>query len=191
MKLRAYPYFLLPWLLVDHALAGDPPTDEWGPVTNNVQMAISVTLPWNHTFRVGETNVAQEPVSVKREVKAGEPFSLLVRIRNLSTNATLSFFNGGTYQNIDDGLACVVVSPSGKDVSPTMAPAIRLGSGSWIVVSPNQIVEFEFPLWRPCKLGEIGTYRITARKSTYARKKGEKEFVLTSNTLCVSVVPEK
>ena len=128
MKMQAYSYSVLALLAVGRALAGEPATNEWGLVTNNAQIAISVTSPWSHTFRVGDANTVQTPYSVKSEVKAGEPFSLLVRIRNLSTNQTLSVFNAAPNTDVKIGLACVVISPSGKDVSP--ARTIVGGSGN-------------------------------------------------------------
>ena len=194
--MRAYCYSVLALLAVCRALAGEATTNEWGPVTNNAQLAISIIPPGSFTvrsFRVGDTNNPPMPTGAKtgkNEVKAGEHFSLLVRIRNLSTNVTLNFYNAFQPNiGLGVGLACVVISPSGKDVSPNYS--IGGGSGHFATEGPNQTTQFEFALSGLCKLKEIGTYKITARKSTSARHKGEKEFVLTSNTLRVSVVPDK
>lgn len=85
------------------------------------------------------------------------------------------------------GLACVVISPSGKDVSPLYT--FGGGSGAIATAEPNQTMQFEFALSQLCKLEEIGTYKITASKRTFGN--ADKAFVLTSNTLCVSVVPGK
>jgi hypothetical protein len=127
---------------------------------------------------------------VKRELKPGEPFNLWVRLRNLSTNQTLRFLSSGTDQDEEHGLAWVIISPSGKDISPRGTLAVA-GSSRWVLVRPNGIGEFEFPLSRFCKLEEVGTYKITARKSTFAIRKGEKTIVLISNTLCIPVLPDK
>lgn len=196
MKMQAYSYSILALLTVCRALAGEPAADEWGPLTNNAQMAISVTSPWIRSFRVGDTNAAQTPFSLKKELKVGEPFSLLVRIRNFSTNQTLRFLNDGAYPDAGLGLACVVISPSGKDVSAKMAsPSSGItvwgGSGHFATARPGQTAEFEFPLSQLCKLEEIGTYKITARKSTVAFNNAQKVIGFTSNTLSVSVVPGK
>jgi len=190
--MQAFSCSVLALLAVCHALAGEYTANDWGPLTNNAQMAISITSPWSHTFQVGDTNNGQMPFRVKGEVKAGEPFGLLVRIRNLSTDETLSFYNlGQPIPDAEVGVACIVISPSGKDVSPSTDSAIISGSGGFTIARPNQTAEFEFPLSRLCKLDEIGTYKITARKRTVAYTKAQKAFVLTSNTLFVSVVPSK
>jgi len=167
-----------------------------GPPTNNAQMAISV-IPagslWIRNFTVdGPTNIDRTPIRLeggKNEVKAGEPFSLLVRIRNLSTNETLHFADAGPYQDPILGLACVVISPSGKDVSPGLDHVLGSLNSLFLTAGPNETVQFEFQLSRLCKLEEIGTYTITATKGTNAH--GKKALVITSNTLRVSVVPDK
>jgi hypothetical protein len=79
-------------------------------------------------------------------------------------------------------------------------PILLPGHSFGATAGPNETAEFEFPLSellggnvvplnQLCKLEEIGTYKITARKLIDA--KGGKEFMLTSNTLYVSVVPNK
>ena len=65
-----------------------------------------------------------------------------------------------------------------------VAPAPPVGTAG-----PNQTGEFEFWLWELCKLDEIGTYRITARKTVW--DKAGKRFDLTSNTLSIPVVPDR
>ena len=190
--MQTYSCSVLALLAVCRALAGEPTTNEWGTATNNAQMAVSVTSPWSHTFQVGDSNTVQTPYSAKRNLKAGEPFSLLVRIRNLSTNETLSFYNlAQPLPDVKNGLACVVISPSGKDVSPITDSTVMSGSGGFASAMPNQTIEFEFPLSQLCRLEEIGTYKITARKRTVTNNKAQKAITLTSNTLRVSVVPDK
>lgn len=200
VMMHAYIGPFLSLLAVGHALGGEPITNMWGPVTNSVQMAISVIPPGGHFVRGftvdGGTNIVPVPSGTNRwqgEVKPSEPFSLLVRIRNLSTNETFSFFYGGAYPDEHAGLSCEVISPSGKDVSPRMppGPSIITGHAEFPTARPNQIAEFEFPLWRLCKLEETGTYKITASKRTYVPHKDQKAFVLTSNTLSITVVPDK
>jgi hypothetical protein len=202
MNMQTYSRTTFALLAACRALAGEP-ANTWGPVTNDAQMAISVVSPGSlmlsKKFIVpGGTNklggATTLPVAAKSELKAGEPFSLLVRIRNLSTYKTVTFACWGACPGAKDGLACVVISPSGKDISPRVAtnssgPFFRAGSVEFVVAQPNETAEFEFPLSQLCKLDEIGTYRITAKKSSYA--KAEEAFVLTSNTLSVSVVPDE
>ncbi|MCX6914405.1 MAG: hypothetical protein NT167_15340 [Verrucomicrobia bacterium] len=152
-------------------------------------MAISVTSPWSRSFLV-DTNVQPPPFKPKREIKVGELFSLLVRVRNLSTNETLSCYNAWEPNtDLEVGLACEVISPSGKHLSPSRR--IAGGSAGFAVAGPGQTTQYEFGISGLCKLDEIGTYKITARKRAFVCPKGEKAFVLTSNTLCVSVVPGK
>jgi hypothetical protein len=181
-------YTLLIMLVVCHAPAGGATTNEWGPITNNAQMAINVTSPWSRSFRVDATNSVRSPYTVKRDLKASAHFSLLVRVRNLSTNETLNFDNSRPPNtDMEHGLACVVISPSGKDVSPDYT--IAEGSFHTATAAPNRTIEFEFPLSQLCKLEEVGTYRITARKKTAAYSRAQQALVLTSNTLSISVVP--
>jgi hypothetical protein len=186
-------------LVASQTLAAEVLADEWGPVTNNAQMSISAVLPGSVSGRVGfiiggGTNpmggYVTNPITVKSVIKPGEAFNLWVRLRNLSTNETLRFVFSGTDQDEENGLAWVILSPSGKDISQrgTLAAAHSI---RWVLAGPSRIGESEFPLSRFCKLEEIGTYKITARKSTFARHKDEKAFVLTSNTLSVTVVPDK
>lgn len=86
MKTQASSYSVLALLAVCRALAVEPCINGWGPITNRALMAISVNLPGNvklRDFPLDGTNNAQMPVSIKggkNEIKAGEPFSLLVRI---------------------------------------------------------------------------------------------------------------
>jgi hypothetical protein len=212
MKIKTFSYSVLALLAVGQALAGEAAASAWGPVTNKVQMAISIVRPGTHFVRNfsvdGGTNGYQVPPVVegeKSEIKVGQPFSMLVRLRNLSTNDTFYIGCQGVIPDEDRGLACVVISPSGRDVSPSMAtnydkPILLPGHSFGATAGPNETAEFEFPLSellggnvvplnQLCKLEEIGTYKITARKLIDA--KGGKEFMLTSNTLYVSVVPNK
>jgi hypothetical protein len=199
VKTQTYPPVVLVLLAVCHAMAGEPAANEWGPVTNNAQMSISVVPAGSVGGRTrfivgGGTNpmggYVTNPITVKTNLKLGEHFGLWVPLRNLSTNETLRFVSDGTDRDKEGGLAWAIISPSGKDVSPKGTLA-RAHSSRWVLVSPNSIGELEFPLSSFCKLEEVGTYRITARKSTFAIRKGETTFVLTSNTLCVRVVPDE
>jgi len=125
---KALSYSASVLLAAAQALAGETTTNAWGPVTNNAQIAISVVAPGSHfvgAFPVdGGTNFHPVPPVVegeKSELKVGQPFSLLVRLRNVSTNETFYISCSDPIPNEEHGLACVVISPSGKDVSPRMA----------------------------------------------------------------------
>jgi hypothetical protein len=195
-----------PYRLKSEVKAGEPATAEWGPVTNSAQMAISVVPTGSLAASKGRSIleagtgglvIVTNPITVKSELKAGELFSLWVRIRNLSTNETFSFsYQSNPYPDAYRGLACVVISPSGKDVSPSTptnsptAPLVWRGPPPPVgAAGPNQTGEFEFWLWELCKLDEIGTYKIAARKTIWGKE--GKVFDLISSTLCVSVVPGK
>src|ERR1035441_1316688 len=95
MKIKIFSYSVLVLLAVGQAVASETTTNAWGPVTNNAQIAISVVAPGSHFVRNfsvdGGTNAYQAPPVVegeKSEIKVGQPFSLLVRLRNLSANET-------------------------------------------------------------------------------------------------------
>ena len=212
MKIQTISYSVLAFLAVSQALAGETTTNAWGPVTNNAQIAISVVRPgtyspWGYFSVDGSTNSPPlPPAGEKAEIKVGQPFSLLVRLRNLSTNETYLIGCEGVIPDEDLGLAFVVISPSGKDVSPRIptnyhGAVLSLNPGFGATARPNETAMFEFPLSRllegqnvfpldqPCKLDAIGTYKITVRKRIHPT--AGKEFMLTSNTLYVSVVPNK
>jgi hypothetical protein len=118
---------------------------EWGAITNNVQISISV-----------KDGLAT--------IRTNQPFSLLVRIRNVSTNQAISVYRWVGTQ-VDPGFSWVVVSPSGKDVSP-IAELAAHGSGAFHHINPNQTFEYEFNLSSLCKFGEIGTYKIVFKMNT-------------------------
>jgi len=155
-------------------------------------MSICAIVPgsrWVRTFGIGAgTNEYQpprwHPPIYKSEVNVGERFNLWVHIRNLSTNQTLTCFEGGTWQDEGNGLACVVISPSGRDVSPKKAQAMW-GSLMFLRAPPTNTMEFEFAFSELCKLEEVGSYKITALKRL------EDGTTLTSNTLRLSVTPAK
>jgi hypothetical protein len=212
MRIPTFNYSVLVFLAVSQALAGETATNAWGPLTNEVQLGISAVAPrtyspWGYFSVDGSTNSPPlPPVGEKAEIKVGQPFSLLVRLRNLSTNETYSIYCEGVIPDEDLGLGFVVISPSGKDVSPRIptnyhVAVLSLNSGFGATARPNETALFEFPLSRlleghnvfpldqPCKLEAVGTYKITVRKRIHP--KAGKEFVLTSNTLYVSVVPNK
>ena len=143
-------------------------TNSWGPVTNNIQMSISLE-------------------GGKNEIKANESFSLIVRIRNLSTNMSFAFHY--TLQAQTDprtGVYCTVISPSGREISPNTEKTYAGGSGSSGNVGPNKTLEFAFHLSDLCRFNKHGTYKITAKK--VVRVDGNKPVEVVSNTLRLSVV---
>jgi hypothetical protein len=113
---------------------------EWGAMTNNVQMSIGT-------------------INGTATIKTNQPFSLIVRMKNVSTNQ-ITF--GYRYPlETTENLSWLVVSPSGKDVSPVRQPALR-GSSVSRQIDPNEIFQFEYSLSSICSFHEIGTYKIVA-----------------------------
>jgi len=120
----------------------DDLTDDWGQVTNNIQMSICL-----------ESN--------KNEIKANEFVRLIIRLRNLSTN--MSFYARYELAAETDprvGVSCTVISPSEKDISPKPEKAGG-GSGGGGVVGPNKTMEFAFRLSDVCKFNEHGTSQVS------------------------------
>jgi hypothetical protein len=155
-------------------------------------MSICAIVPgsrWVRTFGIGAgTNEYQpppwHPPIYKSKINVGERFNVWVQIRNLSTNKTISCIDGGTWQDEGNGLFCVVVSPSGKDISPSRS---QFMAGSAFITSapPTETMEFEFAFSDLCRLEEAGSYKITTRKRLIDGT------TLTSNTLRLSVTSAK
>lgn len=156
-------------MTVLRVFASDTKTNEWGVVTNGIQM--SIDLKGN-----------------SEKVTTNEPVILLIRYRNVSTNETVTVYNLKAVA-LDATYSFVVVSPSGKDISPSL-PKSLAGSGVNYSVAPNQTKEFEISLSQLCKFDEPGTYTITTKKMVFSDPK-KKWFMVVSNPLKVSVVAGK
>jgi hypothetical protein len=169
MKIHPTYYLILAVLVVKQVLANGLDADDWGAVTNNLQMSIKLEDKETH-------------------LKAGQPYSLLIRYKNVSTNEPLDIYvvNG----TVDDpSYSFVVISPSGKDVSPDMKKVQRAFSGADHLVAPGHIDEVKLNLNKYCSLDEVGTYKIIAKKTiwTYVNK----HFEAVSNPLNVTVIPNR
>ncbi|MGH7953665.1 MAG: hypothetical protein ACREFE_17345 [Limisphaerales bacterium] len=157
-----------------HALANDWKTNEWGEITNNVQMSINLK-------------------NNEREIKIGEPILLAGHIRNLSTNET---FLGYRPSAGAPDLTFVVINPFGNDVSPKFPKDNVSISGAMVSVSPGQTKSFKFDLnvlfklWYLQKFDKVGTYTIIARQKGYSGT-NQTAFTVTSNPLYVTVVADK
>ena len=147
----------------------DVPTNEWGDVSYNTQLSVGLK-------------------SAEREYKTNQIVELLVRIRNLSTNEEYGVDVQRSFLLNEDFLF-VVISPSGKDVSPVFHGSPRF-SGSVVWVHPNQIDGFGFALSEICKTDEVGTYQIIM-KMKRATPDRRKSFEIISNPLYVSIVSDK
>jgi|SRR5665213_311816 len=156
-------------LLVSACFADDARPIKWGAMTNSALMSANL--------KGGNT-----------EIKYGEPLVLSIMIKNISTNETFD----GEYMYLDDhDLSFVVISPSGKNISPVFKhgpTGFYSGPSGGFNVFPNQTSEIQFYLSNICDFHKIGTYKITAKQRLHANP-GKKEFVVVSDTLTVSVIP--
>jgi hypothetical protein len=163
MKTQFYLFFILTFVLASHARNDNTATNQWGTITNGIQMSIAL----DGGDRIIETN---------------EQFRLSVQIKNLGSLGAWSYLLGRPTSNPSDGLHCIVISPSGKDVSPNVKFAPGIGSGRFVSLPPNGADRFNFNLSSICKFDEVGTYRITAEKTI---SQGEKWWTVVSNPLLV------
>lgn len=152
-------------VMATSATAGEEKPRYWGELTNNVQMSIIHYSLLDHAERNG-------------------PARLIIRIRNASSKDNVHFFRGGDTSS-SDGVALVVTSPSGKDLSPSREPLG--GSGAIYVIAPGQTNQFEFGLGQVCNLSETGTYKIVAIKTIYLGSSNQ--FEVVSNPLYLKVAP--
>jgi hypothetical protein len=144
-------------------------SNDLGATANNFQMTISL--------EGGE-----------HQIKAGQPYSLVIRYNNISTNETFAIYEvNGTVA--DPNYSFVVTSPSGKDVSPDMTKIHRPFSGVFRYAPPGQIIEIKFNLSNYCKLDEVGTYKIVAKMEKVLLVAENKTFKTVSNSLNIKVVP--
>jgi len=142
-------------------------TNEWGAVTYNTQISLGLTGP-------------------QREFKTNQVIDLLVRIRNLSTNEDYSVGVQTPFTATED-VSFLVISPSGKDISPVFHSSFRF-SGGVVWVHPGQVDGFVFQLGEICRMEEVGTYKIVMRAVRRPRDR-HRSFEVLSNPLYFSVVP--
>jgi len=146
--------------------ADDQDTIKWGAWTNGVQMSIAIK---------------DEPGPIKID----EPFRLLIKIKNGSTNATL-YFNRWLAINVNPSFLVDVRSPSGKNLSPN-ANVVASGSGFVVSIPPKQVYEYEFNLSYLCRFNELWIYTITVGQLLGSG--GKNGWWVISNPLPLTVVP--
>ena len=152
-----------------NVFAEETVTNEWGPITNNVQMAIKI-----------KDNLDG--------IKTNQPFSLTILITNISTNET--FYTERISPGWDDDFTFEVISPSGKDLSPRaslhsgysteqrrwraieeerrLPPFIfTLGRGPIDPIDPQKAMSTEYNISDFCKFDEIGKYKVVATDTIY------------------------
>jgi hypothetical protein len=163
MKLNLYLCSIVLLFKSFSAIAQDTNSSDWGPVTNGVQMSITVSN------NVIQTNTA---------------FQLRVRVRNLSKTNLAAYWGLAPSTDVFSGVHCEITSPSGKDVSPNRVS--YGGSGMFLSFPPHQTSEFNFKLSDVCRFDEVGTYSIVASKGIWLEK--NKGWVVVSNPLLITVV---
>jgi len=168
--------------LVAHG--ADKMTNEWGAVSCNAQMSIRMK-------------------GASTDIRINQPFSLTIRLRNLSTNETFyfhcpsgtridahfSYVTGlptGEAVRVQSGLTFAISSPSGKDIAPVGILDPR-DLGRIDNVSPGQLWESDFNVGSLCKFNEIGTYKITASQDV--GNVTQETCIVVSNPLYVVVSP--
>jgi hypothetical protein len=149
------------------AFGDDTSNVQWGPATNDFLMSIGL--------KDGVPDVTN-----------GQPCILLVRFKNISKNnviEVLQLLN----READLTYSFTVLDPSGKDISPDRTGPFG-GSAISTELQPGQSTALEFRFSAVCKLSEVGTYVVTAKKEVWTWN--GKRFQVFSNPLPVKVVPK-
>ena len=157
------------------ATVGNVFAEEWGALTNGVQ--ISICLATN------------QPVTTNG------PVVILFKIRNTLTNEMASFFSDGSPEN---SFRYKIIAPSG-DAAPRNTDIIYGGSLGVYEIPPKATKEYPVNLSLLYRFNEVGTYKIVGRAeaesqaSTLSHKAimfdEDKSFVVISNPLEIKVVP--
>jgi len=166
MKTYLYYLSIFTTLFACPVFADDINTNDWGALVNNVQMSIGLA-------------------DDKQEITNNQPVILLIRFRDVSTNESFHIYSMNTIQG-DPQFSYVVISPSGKNISPKMDSS-PTGSGQFIRITPNKVVKRRFDLSRVCKFNEIGIYKIVAKRWVNSTV-DQKAYLLVSNPLNVPIV---
>jgi hypothetical protein len=159
--------FILAMWACCKAFASDPAGTEWGAVTNNA--------------RVGLVLKAESLT-----LRTNQPFTLTIRVQNLSSNQTLSIYRAGLVE-LDPLNTFQVLEPSGKDISP-VPPKVYGGSGVLVQIPPGETTGYDFELRKLCKFNEVGVYKVVARREIWGQKDGS-GFVAQSANLNLTFVP--
>jgi hypothetical protein len=158
---------IIAMLVCYSAFARGPVTTDWGEVTNDARIAL--------VLKGGNVTL-----------KTNQPFTLTIRVQNLSSNQTLSIYRTGLVE-LDPRYAFRVLAPSGKDVSP-VPPKEYSGSGVFVQIPPGQTRDFDFELRKICKFDEVGIYNVSARREIWGQKDGS-GFIAESRRLQVTFDP--
>jgi hypothetical protein len=118
------------------------------------------------------------------EIKTNQSFTIIIRIRNNSTNGAFHFYQPLTTVN-DYPISFKITSPLGEDVSP-IPPYVEHGSGANITVLPKSTYQYEIDSSWFGRFDKIGTYKILG--SMYVGEKDRSDWA-ASNPLLLTVVP--
>jgi hypothetical protein len=169
MRKHLYSILIFGMCAVSGAFSGGTGGSDWGEVTNNVQISL--------TLKGGQ-----------REIKTTAPVPLLVGFRNLSTNQTVGVFRTGAVE-YDDTYSWVVISPSGKDVSPDFRTIPTCDNGHTLYIPPAHTNQVELNFRNLCRFDEVGTYKIVAKKQIWLGV--NKRWLAISNPLLVSIASDQ
>jgi len=159
------PIFALAVVLGSYA--SEPDTNNWGMLTNGIQLSIRLK---------GEGN----------KLVLNQPVELQMGYRNMSTNVTFVLYNTLAVTK-DPTYWFSVVSPSGKDISHVF-PKIMGGSSFMITVGPNETKEMSLDLRQLCNFDELGEYKILAKRMVLLNI-SNRWIQVVSNPLALEIVP--
>ena len=136
--------------------------EEWGMVTNHMQVSISLE---------------------RNQVKSGGPVIVLLKLKNTSTNETFHFTAVGPHEL---EFSYTIMSPSGRELKKkddlTFSGSIRP-----YPIRFGETVEFDLNLSWLYDFDEVGQYKITACAVLEPSHK-DREFVVYSNPLNFTVL---
>jgi len=142
-------------------------TNEWGPVNYYTQISIGIN-------------------GAKTTFGTNEDVEMLVRVRNLSTNNDYGLYVQEPF-TFSDGFKFVVISPTGKDISPPFHKSFRF-TGGVVWVKTNQVDGFRVDLGQICKLNEVGSYKIVLKMKRWSPDR-KTAYEIDSNPLNIVVTP--
>ena len=167
--MKQYVFFIvtITLLSIQQTIADASKIDEWGIVTNNIQMSIMLK-------------------DKAHEIHTNQAVIMVIRFKNTSTNESFIMYWMQSIKG-DPSISFTITTPSGKDISPKI-DSNPTGSAYFRRITPNEIVDMEIDMSRRCKFDEVGKYKITARRPLESVS-DRKPFVVVSNPLYVLVTP--
>lgn len=142
------------------AFAQETNAADWGPVSHNLQMSISLK-------------------DGKNDVRLAQKIILTAKYKNLSNKTFIMYeYNGAV---LDPNYDFKITSPSGQDISPDMKNISPSDSGAVKPIAPGQIYEVNLDLSSVCKFEAAGIYKIVATKQV--NDESGVQFKIISNPL--------